>query len=119
MTNFARHVRCSLIGENVRFYLQLLLSLSGDVHLNPGPVSPGVFLCGNCDEAVSDVNKAMYCDSCDEWIHVFCDHYLTEDKYDHLIQNPSSDPWFCSACIEVHSVNPTGCHHSTLQCVMS
>ena len=21
-----------------------------------------------------------------------CDHYMTEDKYDHLIQNPSSDP---------------------------
>ena len=36
------------------FYLQLLLSLSGDVHLNPGLVSPGVFLCGHCDEAVSE-----------------------------------------------------------------
>ena len=73
------------------FYLQLLLSLSGGVHLNPGPVSPGVFLCGHCDEAVSDVDKAMCCDS-DKWISVFCDHYMTEDKYDHLIQNPSSDP---------------------------
>ena len=73
------------------FYLQLLLSLSGDVHLNPGPVSPSVFMCGHCDEAVSDVDKAICCNS-DKWISVFCDHYMTEDKYDHLIQNPSSDP---------------------------
>ena len=41
------------------FYLQLLLSLNGDVHLNPGPLPPGVFLCGHCDEAVYDVDKAM------------------------------------------------------------
>ena len=33
------------------FYLQLLLSLCGDVHLNPGP---DVFPCGLCGEAVSD-----------------------------------------------------------------
>ena len=73
------------------FYLQLLFSLSGDVHFNPGPVSPGIFLCGLCDEAVSDVDKAMCCDSCDKWIYIimFCDHYMSEDKYDHLIQNPS------------------------------
>ena len=27
------------------FYLQLLISLSGDVYLNPRPVAPGIFFC--------------------------------------------------------------------------
>ena len=45
-------------------YLQLLLLLSGDIHLNPGPISPVIFLCGLCSEAVPDVVKAMCCDGC-------------------------------------------------------
>ena len=80
------------------FYLHLLLSLSGDVHFNPGPDFP----CGLCDAFVFDEDKAMCCDGCDKWIHVSCDQYLTEVEYDYLVQNPSSDPWFCSACIVDH-----------------
>ena len=41
------------------FYLKLLLSLSGDVHLNPGPDFP----CGICGDSVLDEDKAMCCDS--------------------------------------------------------
>ena len=48
----------------------------------------------------------MCCDSCEKWIHILCDHRMSEDEYDHLVQNPFSDPWFCSACIEVHTVVP-------------
>ena len=95
-------------------YLQLLLSLCGDIHLNPGP---DVFPCGLCGEAVFDQDKAICCDSCGKWIHVSCDQYFTEDGYDYLVQNPSSDPWFCSACIEEPAEDPSGCRRSTLQCV--
>ena len=42
----------------------------------------------------------MCCDSCDLWIHVSCDLYFTEEEYDYLVQNPSSDPWFCSTCTD-------------------
>ena len=71
----------------------MLISLSGDIHLNPGLVSPGIFLCGLCDETVSDVDKATCYDNGEKWILVHCDHYImTEDNDDYLIQNPSSDP---------------------------
>ena len=82
--------------------------------MNPGL---DVFPCGLCGEAVSDQDKAICCDSCEKWIHVSCDHYFTEDEYDYLVQNPSSDPWFCSACIEEPAVDPSGCQHSVLRCV--
>ena len=55
------------------FYLQLLLLLCGDVHLNPGLE---VFLCGFCSEPVSEQDKAMCCDGCGKWIHVSCDQYF-------------------------------------------
>jgi len=40
----------------------------------------------------------MCCDHCDMWIHVSCDQYFTEEQYHYLVENPSSDPWFCSVC---------------------
>lgn len=76
--------------------MKLLLSLSGDVHFNPGPDFP----CGICGDSVCDEDKAMCCDSCDLWIHVSCDVYLTEDEYGYLVQNPSYDPWLCSTCTD-------------------
>ena len=97
------------------FYLQLLLSLCGDIHLNPGPA---VFPCGLCSGAVSDQDRAICCDSCGKWIHVSCDQYFTEEEYDNLVQNPSSDSWFCSACIEEPAVDRSGCQHSNnLRCI--
>ena len=87
------------------FYLKLLLSLSGDVHFNPGPDFP----CGICGESVLNGDKAMYCDSCNMWTHVPCDLYFTEEEYDYLVHNPSSDPWFCSICTD-HVSNSSQCY---------
>ena len=63
----------------------------------------------------------MYCDSCDLWIHVFCDLYFTEVENDYLVQSPSSDPWFFSTCtdhlsdsLQSHSESSEGCK---LQCL--
>jgi len=77
------------------FYLKLLLSLSGDVHVNPGPA---VSLCGVCGSSVSDEVKAVCCDGCDKWIHVRCDSTISESEYDYMVLNPNNEPWFCASC---------------------
>ena len=76
------------------FYLKLLLSLSGDVHLNPGPP----VLCGVCESSVSDEDKAVCCDGCDKWIHVSCDSTICEQEYNYMVLNPFNKPWFCALC---------------------
>jgi len=77
------------------FYLNLLLSLCGDIHLNPGPDQ---FLCGKYGCAVLDQDKALCCDSCDRWVHISCENSVSEDMYDYWVANPSKDSWFCSVC---------------------
>ena len=95
-------------------FVQLLLSLCRDIHLNPGP---DIFPCGLCGKQVSDDDKAICCDGCNKWIHVSCDQYTTETAYDDMVHNPSSDPWFCGVCI--HSDMDVSCqpHKHDLQCV--
>ena len=94
------------------FYLKLLLSLSGDVHFNPGPDFP----CGICGESVLDGDKAMCCDSCDMWILISCDLYFTEEEYDYLVQNPSADPWVCSTCTDHVSMSSQSYSESSSGC---
>ena len=57
--------------RNASFCLQLIILLSGDVHLNPGLEYP----CGKCRLNVNDDDKAL---CCDQWIHVSCDRYISE-----------------------------------------
>jgi len=83
------------------FYLKLLISLCGDIHLNPGPDFP----CGVCGNVVSVEDKAMCCDNCDMWIHILCDKYISEEHYDYSVDNPSSDPWICSTCTDLSFSN--------------
>ena len=54
-----------------------------------------------CAIAEYDDDKALCCDGygcngCNKWIYVSCDQYITESIYDELVQQPSSDPWFCN-----------------------
>ena len=75
--------------------LLLLVLLSGYVHLNPGPAYP----CGQCSLNVNSDDKALCCDGCNQWVHVSCDHFISESVYDNFVGSPTSDPWFCSNCI--------------------
>lgn len=84
----------------------MIILLSGDIHLNTGPDYP----CGKCGLNVHDDDKALCCDKCDKWIHVSCDQYISETIYDELVQQPSSDPWFCADCV-VSSITPNCTQH--------
>ena len=87
--------------------LLLILLLSGDIHLNPGPSA--TFPCRTCRREVLASDPAIQCDQCDMWVQVTCDCSLTISDYNEMLANPSDDPWFCSACrLTSHQVPTTG-----------
>ena len=94
-----------------------LLSLSGDISLNPGPeqdFSP----CSMCGEPVLDSHKAVCCDLCDLWVHVDCDRALSEELYDQLLTTSTSDSWFCSnCCVSVQHIPSTDHHGQSCLCL--
>lgn len=47
----------------------LLLLLSGDISLNPGPIR---FPCMVCSRSVKSNQKALVCDACQQWSHANC-----------------------------------------------
>ena len=72
--------------------IALLLTISGDIEINPGPVR---FPCGRCNKAVQSSHRGICCDQCNRWFHVRCCD-ITNDDYQ-LLTN-SSETWVCFSC---------------------
>ena len=60
-------------------HLLLVLLLSGQVELNPGPITPNQssalstnYPCGICQKKVNDSHHALLCDKCEQWFHTDC-----------------------------------------------
>ena len=56
-----------------------LLLLSGQVELNPGPITPNQsstfstnYPCGICQKKVKDSHHVLLCDKCELWFHTDC-----------------------------------------------
>ena len=65
-------------------YLSLLLvTISTDIELNPGPVS---FPCGSCSHEILDNDPAISCDECQQWFHIYCQD-ISLDSYETLQAN--------------------------------
>ena len=78
----------------------LLILLSGQVELNPGPSSPGnqnssIFPCGYCDLPVTWDQCEICCDSCDLWFHKNC-----VDIGSHTFRafSTTNVSWICCNC---------------------
>ena len=61
------------------FFHLLVLLLSEQVELNPGPVTPNQsstfrtnYLCGICQKKVKDSQHVLLCDKCELWFHIDC-----------------------------------------------
>ena len=85
-----------LLGRR-RGIIVLLLLLSGDIEVNPGP-----FTCPVCDDPIQEAkgNKkgqgAIFCDgSCQAWMHRQCAS-LTKCAFEKLVD--SSTDFFCPTC---------------------
>ena len=84
-------------GTNMNnLYLSLLLvTLSHDVQVNPGP-RPPKYPCGHCGKAVGWKQEAIQCDSCETWFHRVC---TGMDKLHYQIHiEHESYSWPCLRC---------------------
>ena len=75
--------------------IHLLLILSGQIELNPGPRTVK-FPCGECFQAVKWGQKAIACDSCDQWYHKNCIE-MNSILYDNYEANVDLS-WECCNC---------------------
>ena len=60
----------------------VILLLCSDILPNPGPSR---YLCGVCNCAVQDNDKALLCDTCGKWFHIECTR-VSPDDYDHTVR---------------------------------
>ena len=63
---------------------------------NNKPKTNRKYPCGICSKSVKSNQKAIQCDSCDQWIHIVCNN-TTKEEYELL--KFQVDPWACSRCI--------------------
>ena len=81
---------------DARIPFHLLLLLSGDIEVHPGPSA--TFPCSVCHQKVADSERALCCDACDQWVHVTCDPGIEEFIYDDMVAHPSALKRYVDAC---------------------
>ena len=73
----------------------LLVTLSNDVQLNPGPRTPN-YPCGSCGAAVKNNQNSIQCDGCNAWHHIECQGMNT--TIHQIMAEHSSYSWNCLRC---------------------
>ena len=73
-------------------YLSLILILSGDIQLNPGPRTPK-YPCGLCHKACKWTTPCVRCDTCKVYYHQDCMHMPSE-----IFNNLKNISWECFHC---------------------
>ena len=85
------------------FAALIMLALSGDIELNPGPPTKkdqpikAIFPCGVCQLAVNWSDRAVECENCKVWLHKTCASLDSTEFND--IENAS---WNCYCCRSVN-----------------
>ena len=76
----------------------IVLSICGDIELNPGPVShKDIFPCGWCELNVGWSCAGVCCDQCDLWYHKQCIS-MSSAEYEGL----ADESWKCLKCTTVN-----------------
>ena len=73
----------------------LLVTLSNDVELNPGP-RPSKYPCSSCGAAVGYNQNSIQCNGCNFWYHIECQGMNT--KIHQIMTEHSSYSWNCLKC---------------------
>ena len=71
--------------------------LSGDIELNPGPVSPKCQICIKSIKTCTSKQGAIQCDTCNEWYHTVCLHTNTPKHIAIGLGNKYAS-WHCIHC---------------------
>ena len=93
----------------------IILLLSGDVELNPGPTTKSVYPCGICETEVTWQCKGICCDNCNIWFHHSCANL---DSLEYLLLGRSNTQWKCPRCDSINVDSFTynsleiSCHNS-------
>nr|XP_054774593.1 uncharacterized protein LOC129282754 [Lytechinus pictus] len=77
-------------------HLAVLLLLSGQVEMNPGP-SVQKYPCAMCSNDVQENDHAILCDICNHWCHISCVG-ISLQSYQHLANTSKSFAWNCIKC---------------------
>ena len=72
-----------------RSYSFLLVLLSGDVNMNPGPPTRKI-TCPSCLKTVAKNHRAVQCDSCQGWLHIKCEN-ISAKLYNNMIMLSDND----------------------------
>jgi hypothetical protein len=84
--------RCK--NDHLMYISRLLLMISSDCELNPGPRTPK-YPCQICSKACIWGQRAVACDNCDQWYHVNC-LGMASQNYNYHAQTDVS--WICCTC---------------------
>ena len=77
----------------------LLILLSGDINMNPGPGNRSIFPCGVCDIPVNWTQEGVCCNNCSVWYHKSCDD-LSSRNMSYI--GRSSVIWHCCKCNSIN-----------------
>ena len=77
----------------------IMLLLSGDIEVNPGPTDKSVYPCEFCDLKVLWSCAAVCCDNCSIWYHKSCLEMCSDDF---SVLNRPSINWLCCKCDSVN-----------------
>ena len=91
-----KHLICEYNSTPQKLHLVLLLLLSGQIELNPGPTDTSIYPCGICEKPVNWGERGICCDKCDIWHHASCLN-MGDPVYLAFLNNNSLS-WICCTC---------------------
>ena len=92
-----RPMTLSVKASEIHSMLILILTLAGDIELNPEPRTKqhNIYPCGLCEHSVTWNCEGICCEDCSVWHHRSCIELCSAD-YD-LLQRPNVQ-WLCCKC---------------------
>ena len=95
---------------NAKSILLLCMMQSGDIHPHPGldvqnqgptqkkKCTQPKFPCVSCSRGVTASCKAVSCNLCQNWTHIRCTGFITDARYDKLVQEELELDFICNGC---------------------
>jgi hypothetical protein len=80
------------IQNTSKYCFILTILLSGDIHINPGPIQCP---CTNCQKPVKSNQRAIQCDFCDHWTRLSC---TTLSRPEYELLSTSDNTFYCYSC---------------------
>ena len=81
--------------KSYKSFFQILILLSGDIALNPGPTYP----CSICDRGVR--SSSIYCHACNKWTHSRCEGLSRSEVI--VLSRTSNLSFTCRICRDIQA----------------